>query len=576
LLQGGLPLSVQNGATHAAPSANRPSPTAAAIAEYRKKLEEYEAARAAFEAVATPYWDSVAEKRRTRIAKRRKNEPVTIDDYAPTQPPVYRGPRRPVDPSAPLEEVPERPPVPVVADFLAAAKEQFKFVPQRPRSEIEYKRTYARIASAAGLTRDQAVRVYGFESGGNGKYDVQAGLEYSKNGHAISTALGYNQLLTANTIDILSRKGAAWVKRLQAELPRRTGAAKKALTARIAALRRMTTAARSVPYRWSAHVKLGRQPEGLGIHALNLDIDIGPLLQTQKLLDSVLFARAKGYPRPLTAAELEMMNLTGDGNGFDMVTMPGPMGDKVPTSNFHQRVGYERNPVAARKETVARLLAATDAKMDREEKLPGAKDLAAAFPQLGSGGPSSMKRQDRQNDLLDAFQGDVLVLLARERMVGGLELNEGALTVVSQIQVGLEPERLRITPDSVAQPRKHGWFIVPDFGVPQVQDRCKALVGNGDPDAPDEDIVMVDDGDFQAAPDEVVHVDRADIAVELAAGFALGFGQIQPWIGRQLADIQRKIVVLLAATAAGPGMLHPAPILQGGFSPILSRVVHLR
>jgi len=364
----------------AASATDRPQPTAAAIAEYKKKLEEYEAARAAFEAVAMPYWDSIAEKRRTRIARRRNKEPITIDDYVLTQPPVYTGPRRPVDPSAPPEEVPELPPVPVVADFLAAAKEQFEFVPQRPRSETEYKRAYARIASAAGLTKDQAVRVYGFESGGNGEYDVQAGLEYSKNGRAISTALGYNQLLTANSIDILSRKGAAWVKRLQAELPRRKGAAKEALTAKIAALERMTAAAGSVPYRWSEHVKLGKEPEGLGIHALNLDIDIGPLLQTQKLLDSVLFARAKGYPRPLTAAELEMMNLTGDGNGFDMVTMPEKMRDKVPTSNFFQRIGYERNPVVARHNTVARLLAATDAKMDREERLPGAKDLAAAFP----------------------------------------------------------------------------------------------------------------------------------------------------------------------------------------------------
>jgi hypothetical protein len=379
LSQGGLLASLQNGAAHAAPSTKRSAPSPAAIAAYQEKLAEYEAARAAFEKVATPYWESIAEKRRARFAKRRNNETITLDDYVLTHPPVYSGPPRPLDPAAPSEEDPDRPPVPVVADFLAAAKEKFDFVPQRPNSEIEYKRAYARTAAAAGLTMDQAVRVYGFESGGNGKYDVQAGLEYSQNRRAISTALGYNQLLTANSIDILSRKGAAWVKRLQAELPRRSGAQKDALANKIAALRRMTAAAKSVPYRWSEHVKLGREPEGLGIHALNLDIDIGPLLQTQKLLDSVLFARAKGYPRPLTAAELEMMNLTGDGNGFDMVSMPEEMRDRVPTSNFFQRRGYELNSVASRHNTVARLLAATDAKMDREERRPGAKQLATAF-----------------------------------------------------------------------------------------------------------------------------------------------------------------------------------------------------
>ena len=86
-------------------------------------------------------------------------------------------------------------------------------------------------------------------------------------------------------------------------------------------------------------------------------------MQTEKLLTSVKFAR-KGLYRPLTAAELEMMNLTGDGNGFDMVQMPQALREKVPTSNFFQRGGYERNPVAAHNNTVSKLLAATDARMD--------------------------------------------------------------------------------------------------------------------------------------------------------------------------------------------------------------------
>jgi hypothetical protein len=103
------------------------------------------------------------------------------------------------------------------------------------------------------------------------------------------------------------------------------------------------------------------------------------MLQTHKLLTSVFFARAKGYNRPLTAAELEMMNLTGDGTGLDMVTMPQAMREQVPTSNFFQRGGYERNPVAIRHNTVAKLLAVTDERMDFNSAKPGAKELAAAF-----------------------------------------------------------------------------------------------------------------------------------------------------------------------------------------------------
>jgi hypothetical protein len=95
-------------------------------------------------------------------------------------------------------------------------------------------------------------------------------------------------------------------------------------------------------------------------------------------MDSVNFARRKGYSAPLTAAELEMMNLTGDGNGFDMVTMPRDRRERVPTANFFLRGGYRDNPVAQRNNVVAKLIAATDARMDREVKQPGAKELAAA------------------------------------------------------------------------------------------------------------------------------------------------------------------------------------------------------
>ncbi len=56
-----------------------------------------------------------------------------------------------------------------------------------------------------------------------------------------------------------------------------------------------------------------------------------------------------------------------------------PSRSQVPTSNFFQRSGYERNPVAIRNNVVSKLLAATNAKMDRDMILPGAKDLAAAF-----------------------------------------------------------------------------------------------------------------------------------------------------------------------------------------------------
>ncbi|HEX7881569.1 MAG TPA: hypothetical protein VF499_02390 [Afipia sp.] len=350
------------------------------MAEYRRKLAEYTAVRQQFDETASAYWSAISDKRRARNAKRRNNEVIVAEDYVLTQPPVYAGPPKPADPSPPETPPKPRAPLPVVADFLSRAQEHFQFTPRKPATEIDYKRAYARVASSYGLTRDQAVRIYSFESGGNGKYDVQAGLEGNRPGaRAISTALGYNQLLTTNTISLLAEHGGIILKALHEKTHQASGAQKAELQRKAAVVQQMVAFCKSVPNQWSAHEKLGVTPRGIAVHALNLDIDVGPLLQTLKLMDSVNFAKRKGYTAPLTAAELEMMNLTGDGNGFDMVSMPQAMRAVVPTSNFFQRNGYERNPVAIRNNTVSKLLAATDARMDNQVNLQGAKDLAAGF-----------------------------------------------------------------------------------------------------------------------------------------------------------------------------------------------------
>ncbi|GEC16550.1 hypothetical protein J2S34_002825 [Nitrobacter winogradskyi] len=366
-------------ATFAGAMAQAASP--AAIADYRRKLKAYQEARAAFEQEADAYWNAIADKRRLRNAKRRDRQPVSLDDYVLVHPPLYDGPQRPINPEPEEERSPrQRKSIPVVADFLRAAAEQFQFTPQRPRTEIDFKRAYASVARAYGLTKEQAVRVYSFETGGNGDHDMQSGLSTSRPGsRAISTAIGYNQLLTTNSVELLAEQGDDILRALGEKAARLSGPQRGATERRIAVVKRMVAYARSVPDTWSAHQKLADTPKGWAIHALVLDIDVGPLLQIHKLLTSVIFARNKGYSRPLTAAELEMMNLTGDGTGFDMVTMPQAMRERVPTANFFQRRGYERNPVAIRHNTVAKLLAVTNARMDSNSAKPGARELAAAF-----------------------------------------------------------------------------------------------------------------------------------------------------------------------------------------------------
>lgn len=352
------------------------------IASYRTNLADYVRARNAYDEIAAPYWTALGKKRSKRLAKLARGVPLKLDDYVLQQPPPYSGPPEPQNPQARSSL---RKPIPVAADFLKYAKSEFDFVPERPAKQVDYQRAYVQAALDAGLTAEQCVNIYAFESGGNGGYDVQAGLEYGTPGaYAISTALGYNQLLNTNSVEMLAEAGGEFVQSLRKKMKDAHGARRDALKKKLVVLQKMIAFSRTVPDRWSAHVRLGNTPKGLGIHALTLDVDIGPLLQVRKLLTSVEYAKAHGYRKPLSAAELEMMNLTGDGNGFDMVLMPDDLRQKVPTSNFFQRGGYERNPVARINDTVAKLLAATDAKMTTEAQLQGARDLSAIFKEAAT------------------------------------------------------------------------------------------------------------------------------------------------------------------------------------------------
>jgi hypothetical protein len=329
----GQPAGAADSATLSPASAMAQAASPQAIAEYRRLLQEYQTVHGAFEQEAGAYWSAIAEKRRTRNAKRREHQPIVLDDYVLTQPPVYTGPKRPINPEPEEQEAkPPRPrkAIPVAGDLLQAANEHFQWTPQKPASEVEFKRAYARYALAAGLTREQAVRVYSFETGGTGNYDVQSGIEHGGR-RAISTAIGYNQLLTTNSIELLAEKGPELIQELSQRAAASSGPRRETMDRKVAVLKKMVAYARSVPDEWAAHEKLADTPQGWALHAMVLDIDVGPMLQTHKLPTSVIFARAKGYTRPLSAAELEMMNLTGDGTGLDMVTMPQAMREQVPT-----------------------------------------------------------------------------------------------------------------------------------------------------------------------------------------------------------------------------------------------------
>jgi hypothetical protein len=342
----------------------------------------YRAAVSAHEQRHRAYWRRVESKRGERKAKRRLGQALAAEDYVATHPPKYQGPELPPEIARIVAEVkppPRERPLPSVADFLAHAKKQFGFVPGRT-SEREFKRSYAIEALKVGLSKDQVVRVYALETGGLGTYDMQSGINpVTRQGKPMSSALGYAQLLHANSTGELVKHGEAFAQRLTA-MAARTGtpqARSAELTAKAAVLRKMLRAARSVPNEWKAHQRFARTPPGLGIHALNLDADVGPWMQVLKL-KSLKDSAAKHGHTNLSGAEIELMNLAGPGTGLEMMTS---VGRAMPTANFFSEGGYTRNPIV-RDRTAGELLAALEARMEVHLKKAGSIEFARIFDEV--------------------------------------------------------------------------------------------------------------------------------------------------------------------------------------------------
>lgn len=355
-----------------------------------KAFDEYIAAQIFHDAALDAYWSHVEKNRALRRAKRQRNLPLSSDDYVQDQPPQYQGPslskslarrwwlfreqraqKKPDD--APRERLPS------VADFLDSARKHYGFVPDRV-SEHVFKERYAREALSLGLSGNQVVRVYALETSGLGTADMQAGIHpITRKGEPISTAMGYAQLLAANSINELSKHGNEFVARLS-DLAKRSAPGserQRALTTKAAALARMTRKARSIPYKWSRHVAFSKTSAGRGIHAINVDGDIGPWLQVIKLKGLRTTAQKAGYDR-LTGAEIELMNLAGPATGLEMMTQAGM---KAPSTNFFSRSAYYRNTIVRGKSS-AELLAALDKRMDENLKNAGAIEFLEIFARL--------------------------------------------------------------------------------------------------------------------------------------------------------------------------------------------------
>ena len=277
--------------------------------------------------------------------------------------------QRKTDPNAPKEQA-------TVADYLDAAKRAYNFTPERV-PEKEFKLRYAAEAAKLGLSKEQVVRVYALETGGNGTYDMQAGIHpIKKTGHAISSALGYAQLLDANSVNELARSGATFIARLNQKLrdPTNTPERRASLKRKLAVLKKMYANVKRLPFEWDTQQAYAKTLEGMGIHAINIDGDIGPMLQAMKLRTLKDTADKQGRGA-LSGAQIELMNLAGPVTGLEMMQAPGSM---APTTNFFARRAYYVNKMVIGL-TGAGLQAELDRRMSEAITTPGSQEFAEAF-----------------------------------------------------------------------------------------------------------------------------------------------------------------------------------------------------
>jgi len=342
----------RTGGDSTAPAA--PQPT-----ELELKQQAYDRAHGQYDKDAKAYWDGVA------AAK--KNHTFVLDF-----PPIYTGPDKPKVPGQPPAVVPNS--VPTIRQMLDDSKHLNQFAagdktqPEfnlRQVGEAEFKQRYTQealnIGQQYGLDKDKVrgiVRgIYAFEDGGWGTHETlssmpqslvtddkpagttsqTARLDFHVEGVGASSALGYNQLLTATTMEDIqfqSKPIADRLNQLAQQDPARAAELEqkaKMVSALGGALDRevmaMAKAEKSkkpedqkqyldgdghptdLLYRdflkssEPTAAGMTRQDMARAVQALNLDGDIGPIIQAKELGNLLKNASQYGYDSLLQGKE---------------------------------------------------------------------------------------------------------------------------------------------------------------------------------------------------------------------------------------------------------------------------------
>jgi hypothetical protein len=159
--------------------------------------------------------------------------------------------------------------------------------------------------------------------------------------------------------------------------------------------------------------------------------------------------------------------------------------------------------------------------------------------------------QQRSGDLLHAHQHDAGALFYCQRMIGGLQLDEGPLTDGLGVDAGLQGERRRLVQRQVGgQPTEERLLPFPSGGGPQRQGTDEVVAAQRHPDSPVElgTRSSVGNRDDEASPDEeMLGLDNALLLFQRAR---LVTSQRRVPVGRGICPVRH----WLAASTDGP---HP-------------------
>jgi hypothetical protein len=266
-----------------------------------------------FSSAMSSYWHQVTEEK-------------SHHRYEKAFPPVYPGmdaPRdiSPLQTDLPPNSVKSNGHLASLENIISASKDLNRMVSHDKNkpdfaylalTEPEFKKRYAaesiHVGKEFGLDKDQTAnlvkRVYAFEDGGWGTYFTLSSMpqeimadnqkEALLKFHPSSTAIGYNQLLTKDTVDDIIHSGSAISGRLNElaiEQPNRADIlhAKAQLVDELHdVLVHKSTPFNTPPNKKSAFYTSSERIEN-ATQALNLDGDIGPVIQSQELANLLKF-----------------------------------------------------------------------------------------------------------------------------------------------------------------------------------------------------------------------------------------------------------------------------------------------